>query len=149
MTEQTASSGPDSALVVRQALRKRVFKGALACLDGGLRAMPCTIRDLSETGARLRFGCDWLVPEHFTLHVEIDGYKLQCERVWYRNGDCGVRFVGERISTGQPRQQIILPVLSSEDRAASEIPSAPCQSVTMPAPRRVAARSTGFGRRTR
>jgi len=149
MTDQTGSCAPDSTILVARAPRKRVFKGAKAAFDNDRRSMSCTIRDLSDGGARLQFEGDWFIPQQFTLHVELDGYKLECERVWHKGGDCGVRFVSDRIASGQPRHQVIVPVLAGHDDVRVRQPDVRRDAEMTPVPRMPAARNAGFGRRTR
>jgi hypothetical protein len=47
------------------------------------------------------------VPSHFTLFVELDGFKVECEKVWHRGKHYGVRFRGPRIGTNPIRRQRI------------------------------------------
>ncbi|HWU63081.1 MAG TPA: PilZ domain-containing protein [Ensifer sp.] len=85
--------------------RMRVFKGAHAAFNQEHSAVPCVVRDLSETGAKVEFNLGWIVPTHFTLFVELDGFKVECEKVWHRGDLYGVRFTGPRIPTEIVRKQ--------------------------------------------
>lgn len=149
MTDQTGSCAPDSKILVERAPRKRVFKGAKAAFDNDRRSMSCTIRDVSETGAKLQFDGEWFIPEQFTLHVELDGYKLECVRVWHKGGDCGVRFVSGRMASGRARQQVIAPILAGKDDVRVQQPAVRRDAEMTPVVRTPVTRSGGFGRRTR
>jgi hypothetical protein len=85
--------------------RLRVLKGAHAAFNQEHSAIPCIVRDLSETGAKLEFDQGWIVPSTFILFVEIDGYKVQCEKIWSCGKLCGVRFIGPKIPTSVGRRQ--------------------------------------------
>ena len=143
---------PDALEQEVRASRKRVLKGASAAFNHEFSAIPCTLRDVSETGARVIFEGGWFVPDRFTLHVDIDGYKIECERVWQRGSECGVRFVGEKHVTGKPRQQVIAPE-SAEDNDEPRPSPAKFGAQQPDALSRPAgsshAKPSGFGRRTR
>jgi|ERR1700736_4721186 hypothetical protein len=49
--------------------------------------------DISDGGARLIFSPDIRIPERFMLRLG-DVEKWQCEVVWRRGGEAGVRFAG-------------------------------------------------------
>ena len=93
----------------QRAPRQRVLKSGLAAFNEQFSAVPCTVRNQSETGARLIFGDVSLVPRRFILHLSIDGFKVECERVWVAGNECGVRFVGERSHTPYARSQVLKP----------------------------------------
>lgn len=128
--------------------RSRVLKGAYAAFNQEFSAIPCTLRDVSTTGAHVVFEGGWFVPDRFMLHVDIDGYKIECERVWQKGSECGVRFIGEKLVTGKARQQVLTP----EPFAAAAREIAPSRQISgdEAAPRPVQRpRPGGFGRRTR
>ncbi|MEQ8479549.1 MAG: PilZ domain-containing protein [Hoeflea sp.] len=107
--EPDAETAAEAGGAAPRAPRMRVLKGAHAAFNQEFSAIPCTVRDLSETGAKLEFEGGWFVPEQFTLHVDVDGYKVECRRLWHRGRFCGVAFIGDRIRTGSARQQVIAP----------------------------------------
>jgi hypothetical protein len=74
----------------RIAPRYRVMKPAK--IDHGGDKIPCTIRDLSTTGAALEISNPIGVPEQFTLIVPEDGLTLPCRVVWRRDFRIGVAF---------------------------------------------------------
>lgn len=109
---QEASDGAEA----RGGRRQRVLKAAAAAFNLEFSSIPCVVRNISDTGARLEFPAGAAVPAHFVLHFEIDGYKIECERVWQKGNLCGVRFVSERKATRAFRHQ----VLSTSENALSE-----------------------------
>ena len=75
----------------RIAPRYRLSKAAL--IDYGGDKTPCTIRDLSVTGAALELSdLSATVPEAFTLLVPEDRLKLPCRVVWRKAYKIGVNF---------------------------------------------------------
>lgn len=102
--EQTTTPPTDDDAVERPR-RMRVFKGAHAAFNQEHSAVPCIVRDLSETGAKVEFNLGWIVPSHFTLFIELDGFKVECEKVWHKGDLYGVRFTGPRMPTEVARKQ--------------------------------------------
>ena len=99
----------------RVARRQRVLlHGNIAFMEQ-FAAIPCTVRDLSETGARLVIEAPMAVPDRFTLHVEVRGFKVDCERVWSKGLMMGVRFTGPKAPSRLAREQF----LQSSDNALS------------------------------
>jgi hypothetical protein len=75
----------------RIALRHRVSKAAQ--IDYGGDKTPCTIRDLSVTGAALELSdLSATIPGAFTLVVPDDKLKLPCRVVWRKGYRMGVTF---------------------------------------------------------
>jgi hypothetical protein len=75
----------------RIAPRHRVFKhGILAFGSGG--SVDCTVRSLSETGARLDVASPIGLPESFVLMIETEQFCRPCHSVWSRNKQIGVAF---------------------------------------------------------
>lgn len=104
-TDDLASPSKPSVEETERPRRSRVLKGAHAAFNQEHSAVPCIVRDLSETGAKLEFDLGWIVPSQFTLFVDIDGFKVDCEKVWHRGNFFGVRFIGPRLPTRIARQQ--------------------------------------------
>ncbi len=75
----------------RIAPRHRVFKhGLLAFNDGG--GIDCTVRSLSETGARIDVVNPVGLPESFMLVIESDHFSRHCHPVWSKDKQIGVAF---------------------------------------------------------
>ena len=75
----------------RIAPRYRVSKPAQ--IEYGGDKTPCTIRDLSVTGAALELSdLSATIPPAFTLIVPEDKLKLPCRVVWRRGFKVGVTF---------------------------------------------------------
>jgi hypothetical protein len=75
----------------RIAPRHRVFKHGILALNGG-GTVDCTVRSLSETGARIDVVSPVGLPESFVLVIETDHFSRHCHSVWSRNKQIGVAF---------------------------------------------------------
>ncbi len=76
----------------RQNPRRRVLKSGLVAFNQRHATLSCAVRDLSDTGALLRLSEVAHVPQRFELIVELDGLEADCEMIWRRGRDIGVRF---------------------------------------------------------
>jgi len=75
----------------RAAPRHRVLKrGSLAFGDGG--GLDCTVRNISQTGARIDIASPVGVPEVFTLVIQVDHFMRRCHAVWSSERHIGVAF---------------------------------------------------------
>lgn len=72
--------------------RRRVLKGAQISFQGHEAAIDCTIRDLSETGAKLIVVSPIGIPEQFDL-VQNDGAPRACRVLWRKATQIGVEFI--------------------------------------------------------
>ena len=88
---QSCELGEDS-LDNRAAPRKKVVLAGRIVLAGG-GTLDCRVRDLSDTGAKLRLGDVSGVPPRFSLEVLSNGSQHRAEIVWARGFDIGVRFI--------------------------------------------------------
>jgi len=71
--------------------RHRVLKrGTLAFSGGG--GLDCTVRNISQTGARIDIASPVGVPEVFTLVIEADDFMRRCRAVWSSERQIGVAF---------------------------------------------------------
>jgi len=130
-----------------RAVRSKVLKGGRIAFNAEFSAIPCTIRNISDTGAQLIVEGGWFIPDRFTLHVDIDGFKVDCQRVRQKGSECGVRFISERTLTGKPRQQVLTPESGLQQETAPK-PGPDRSETGLATPSRTRP-GGGFGRRTR
>jgi hypothetical protein len=89
----------------RQSPRKRVLKTAKIYRLNGAHAMDCTLRDISETGARIVCKDQLALPNEMKLVLPMDGL-MQMARVVWRKGDlAGIEFMGERLLAAPQKLQ--------------------------------------------
>jgi len=74
----------------RRAPRYRVSKAGT--IDFGGRAIDCTVRDLSRTGAAIEIPNQIGIPQKFTLALQGDRLHLPCPVVWRRGYRIGATF---------------------------------------------------------
>ena len=73
--------------------RKSVQHAAWIVLDGGFAARPCTVIDLSTSGAKIRTDDPSAVHTRLQLKFARDGKKgRRCEVVWRRGTVMGLKF---------------------------------------------------------
>ncbi len=79
----------------RIAQRQKVLKSGKILVPGNLSVVDCTIRDISESGARLVVGDQMAVPGEFRFVVLMDNTIRDAKVVWRRGGLIGITFTGE------------------------------------------------------
>ncbi len=79
----------------RVAHRARSFlRGNIVQVTEGIRT-GCTIRDISEVGARVTVSDSEAVPEYFDLEIPVRSFLKRSKIVWRHNGEMGVMFVSQ------------------------------------------------------
>lgn len=92
--EGKAAAGPEgSGAEHRRAQRRRTLKQGKVILTDST-TMDCTIRDMSEDGARLVFGGPTQLPRSFSLVILSDNTRRPAERLWQRGLSAGIAFTG-------------------------------------------------------
>lgn len=76
----------------RKSVRRRALKGGLIVFDGGYQSLSCTIRDLSEGGARLVVENTMGIPSTFTLKLSDGSPSRSCAVKWKNATTLGVEF---------------------------------------------------------
>ena len=66
----------------RMVARRRVLKSGIAASNDRRLTVNCTVRDISDTGARLRVEGSMTVPDTFELLIPLDGLEAPCQVVW-------------------------------------------------------------------
>jgi len=92
MTDDTSNPpGDNPPSDRRNDSRRTVLKPAQVVYNEGKSTIPCRIRNMSETGARLEFPTVQLLPHTFELHVP--GMPVrQCMLRWAKDNLAGVWF---------------------------------------------------------
>ena len=81
------------AIERRKSHRMRVLKRGKAVLHHNRSVLNCTIRDLSEGGARLAFENAAVVPQEFCLVFVAENEMRDVREVWRRADQMGVEFL--------------------------------------------------------
>lgn len=74
----------------RIAQRHRVLKRGILAFGGG--GIDCTVRSLSETGARVDVESPVGVPQEVTLVIESEKFARRCHPVWKKEKQIGLAF---------------------------------------------------------
>ena len=74
----------------RTAPRHRVLKAGTIEFDGG--PVTCMVRNMSDAGAMLDVATVAGIPGYFTLILRVDGRRMPCQVVWWREKRIGVAF---------------------------------------------------------
>lgn len=76
----------------RDSQRHRTLKGGKIVVNDGFSTFDCTIRNMSEAGAKLVVTSSLPIPNRFELAMH-DGRRFPCEVAWRTETDIGVRFL--------------------------------------------------------
>jgi len=71
--------------------RRRVLKSGQIAFSDRVPKLDCTVRNVSETGARLQVSTTFGMPTSFGLHIE--GVHHACRVVWRTDTRLGVAFM--------------------------------------------------------
>jgi hypothetical protein len=91
----------------RRASRRRILKGAIIAYNDRRSTLQCSVRDISETGARLRVDGSINAPDTFVLIIELDGTEADCQVVWRKPPDLAVVFVSPPRKVPPKRAQTV------------------------------------------
>jgi hypothetical protein len=90
MTDESDSAPENRRGQVRRLV---IMKGTILYNEGRI-TIPCRLRDISETGAKLELEQQQLLPHTFDLQIR-DMPALRCRLRWARGARVGVEFVEE------------------------------------------------------
>ena len=96
----------------RRFRRNRALKDGKIVFNAGMSVINCTIRDRTESGAKLQLAISTELPKVFELHCLSDGSSYPAEIVWRRGLHVGITFIG--LAKRLPRRVMLkqLPVES-------------------------------------
>ncbi len=75
--------------------RQRVLKDGKIVFNNYSSVVDCTIRDMSETGARIMCAHQAAIPEECSLVTLTDNLIRDATVMWRRGDRLGLRFIGE------------------------------------------------------
>lgn len=79
----------------RRGRRQKVLKAGKIVLHGNLSVVDCTIRDISDTGAKLSTINAVAIPAEFKLVVLADNIMRDVKVAWRKEAILGVKFTSE------------------------------------------------------
>ncbi|MEL7273421.1 MAG: PilZ domain-containing protein [Pseudomonadota bacterium] len=78
---------------VERPVREVVTKSATISVDGADRILPCTVRDISKTGARVSITNPAAVPQTLLLIIRSENLVARARVVWRKVNEIGVQFL--------------------------------------------------------
>ncbi|WP_322988941.1 diguanylate cyclase [Hoeflea sp.] len=90
-----ASTGVAEAKERRKSVRMRTLKPAFIALEEWSSKINCTVRNISEGGARIRLDQPLALPEYFLLKITSSGPLRRVRKCWHINDEIGVEFCDE------------------------------------------------------
>lgn len=111
MIEQQDITPSDDETQDNRVQRRRTLKSAVASYNDQSISMEVVLRDMSDTGAKLKLKENDVLPDSFHLYVELDGINVECEVVWRRGLEIGAKFVSEVEIKAPLRSQTVIPTL--------------------------------------
>ena len=117
----------------RSVTRRRVLKRVRVSFLDGACAVECILRNVSDTGALIEVTDGLLIPDQFTLHNELDRYKVDCEVVRRVGKTVGIKFIGEKAVINSSRVQIVNMLgdtNAAQARESSNVSPEPVQECT-------------------
>jgi len=111
MIEQQDNTDSQDEAQDNRVQRRRMLKSAVASYNDQSISMEVLLRDMSDTGVKLKLKGNDVLPDRFHLYVEIDGINVECEAVWRRGLEIGAKFVSEVEIKAPLRSQTVIPTL--------------------------------------
>ena len=88
---------PELNPVTGRERRQRVLKKAIAYYADRAFTVECLVRDMSSGGVKLKLCQPLPLPDHFTLHVPMDGLTVDCVVRWRGGMLIGAKFCSEPV----------------------------------------------------
>ncbi len=114
MAEQQDNTHTDVEEQDSRVQRRRMFKSAVVSYNDQAISMEVILRDMSDTGVKLKLKGNDVLPDHFHLYIELDGINVECEVVWRNGLEIGAKFVSEVHSKVPLRSQVLVPTRNGE-----------------------------------
>ncbi len=111
MIEQSDNTQLQGEAPDNRVQRRRMLKSAVASYNDQAISMEVLLRDMSDTGVKIKLKENDVLPDNFHLYIEIDGINVECETVWRRGLEIGAKFVSEMETKTPLRSQTVIPTL--------------------------------------
>ncbi|MDH4981571.1 PilZ domain-containing protein [Hyphomicrobium sp. D-2] len=89
----------------RKVSRHRVLKEGKIVYADAMRVLDCTIRDISEAGARILIASTFGLPDTFHLYEKSSGRLYPARLIWRRANMAGVAFDGPPTDIHDPNNR--------------------------------------------
>ena len=98
----------------RGAPRRRTLKAGIMAFSGRHCTLPCIVRDMSDSGARLRVEGAISPPDNFELIIDLDGFEASSVIVWRNQNEIGIRFAEPPRNVAPKRAQVVQAVVPGQ-----------------------------------
>ena len=95
MIEQQNNTPAQNEAQDNRVQRRRMLKSAVASYSDQSISMEVLLRDMSDTGVKIKLKENDVLPDNFHLYIELDGINVECEVVWRRGLEIGAKFISE------------------------------------------------------
>lgn len=101
----------------RSTPRQKSLLRGVVYFDGSPCAVECVVREMTDTGARLKFDSIPLPSDSFQLDIPLRGLKLRAFVKWQRDDEMGVSFMAAEEAAAPPGTGTV-PAGTTEELAA-------------------------------
>jgi hypothetical protein len=81
--------------------RRRCYLGGRVIFENRLKTISCTVRNISEFGAKLEFGACPIVPDSLELLLDSEAAYAPAHVVWRNQNFVGIAFKDSQIRNGK------------------------------------------------
>lgn len=92
-TSPGATAGDVDLADQRNAERRKMLRAAKIIYNNAMCVINCEIRDISDTGCRVKVASSHGIPDLFTLHIIAGGIRHECEVAWRKPEQMGLKFI--------------------------------------------------------
>jgi two-component system cell cycle response regulator len=114
-----ADGGEASPLERRGAPRRKTRFKATIVYGPDRTTAGCVVRDLSDSGARVRLDVADAIPTRFHLIWQAERAVLEVEAVWRSNGEMGIKFLSKHNIQGRLSSELAAICRAWEQREQS------------------------------
>ena len=97
--------------------RMRAFMAARILFNKDMMQLDCTIRNLSEGGAKLQISGAVALPDEFDLMIPQKNQRRRARLCWRQDDACGVRFLDIPAAEGETGVPVDAPATEEQLRA--------------------------------
>lgn len=85
-----------------------MLKKAIASYGDGSISTDVIVRDMSDSGVKIKIKETDFIPDRFQIFIELDGIRADCEVVWRKGMEIGARFVSAVQQVSAVRSQTVV-----------------------------------------